>query len=492
MKNKIQLCTYADRFGGKGISIVNELVKNSVSGAFGGVHLLPFYYPIDGADAGFDPVDHTQVDEKVGDWSDVTRLSSTHDIMADVIVNHMSAQSKEFADFLANGDASQYSDLFLTFESVFPDGATEQQLVDLYRPRPGLPFTKVKFADGKERMLWTTFTADQVDIDVNSESGARYLTNILDRLQSSNVGMIRLDAAGYAIKKAGTRCFMTDETFAFIDEFTGQAHARNMEVLVEIHAHYLTQVAIAKKSDWVYDFALPPLVLHTLIFGDSAPLQNWFKVSPRNAVTVLDTHDGIGIIDVAAEKNVGPGLLSDSQVDSLVEAIHENSNGNSRKATGAAASNVDLYQVNCTYYDALGADDQKYLMARLIQFFAPGIPQVYYVGLLAGENDMELLSATGVGRDINRRYYSVEDVQQQLQRPVVRNLLGLMRFRNEHPAFAGEFSCESTEPNRLKIHWNQSEASLALTVDLAKMTFEVVSLRDEQETVICDWHSFSD
>ncbi|MGP1664838.1 MAG: hypothetical protein ACTS5I_02775, partial [Rhodanobacter sp.] len=162
-------------------------------------------------------------------------------------------------------------------------------------------------------------------------------------------------------------------------------------------------IDIARQVDWVYDFALPPLILHAFEFRTARPLKLWMNIRPRNALTVLDTHDGIGIVDIGAADGEA-GLVAPHELDALVESIHENSGGSSRQATGAAASNLDLYQVNCTYYDALGRDDMKYLMARALQFFMPGIPQVYYVGLLAGRNDMNLLQRSGVGRDINRHY----------------------------------------------------------------------------------------
>ncbi len=491
MKNNIQLCTYADRFGQGNLSTLHELLNNQFPDVFGGVHLLPFYFPIDGADAGFDPVDHTQVDARLGDWGNVTQLSANYEVMADVIVNHVSSQSLTFKDYLAKGESSAYADLFLTYEKVFPTGATQEQLVNLYRPRPGLPFSKIKLANGKEELFWTTFTADQIDIDVFSSAGKTYLSSILNKLEESSVKIIRLDAAGYAVKKAGSRCFMTDETFAFIEEFTQQAAARGIEVLVEIHAHYLTQVAIAKKASWVYDFALPPLLLHTLIAKDSKPLQAWYEIAPRNAVTVLDTHDGIGIIDIAAEKGVGPGLLNNDEVNELVESIHRNSGNTSRKATGAAASNVDLYQVNCTYYEALGKNDQAYLLARLIQFFSPGIPQVYYVGLLAGENDMALLERTGVGRDINRHYYSRDEIEVAMQRPVVRNLIALMKFRNAHPVFqSGVFSCPETAPGKVQLNWTTDNASLELSVDLNDQTFCLQENIDGGISVKNSWSHF--
>ena len=178
---------------------------------------------------------------------------------------------------------------------------------------------------------------------------------------------------------------MIPETFAFIGELTEQARARGIEVLVEIHSYYREQIEIAKHVDRVYDFALPPLVLHALYTGDARRLRHWLEISPRNAITVLDTHDGIGVIDAGPDRKnpqASPGLLAPEEIDALVETIHQRSLGESRQATGAAANNLDLYQVNCTYYDALGRRDDEYLMARAVQFFAPGIPQVYYVGLL--------------------------------------------------------------------------------------------------------------
>ena len=182
---------------------------------------------------------------------------------------------------------------------------------------------------------------------------------------------------------------------------------------MEIHAYHQDQINIAKQVDWVYDFALPPLVLHALYTRTAARLKHWLSISPRNCITVLDTHDGIGVIDVGPDRRgaeILPGLLTAEEIDNLVETIHARSNGESRQATGAAANNLDLYQVNCTYYDALGRRDEEYLIARAIQFFAPGIPQVYYVGLLAGANDLDLLRRTGVGRDINRHYYSRREI----------------------------------------------------------------------------------
>jgi sucrose phosphorylase len=149
-------------------------------------------------------------------------------------------------------------------------------------------------------------------------------------------------------------------------------------------------------------------------------------------------------------------LLSRDRRASWSRRFHENSSGTSRLATGAAASNLDLYQVNCTFCDALGADDQRYLLARALQFWAPGTPQVYYVGLLADRGDMELLHESGVGRDVNRHRYTAAAVNEELSRPVVQALFGLIRFRNHHPAFNGTFEITASGAH-LQATWTNGD-----------------------------------
>jgi sucrose phosphorylase len=476
MKNLVQLITYVDRLGGGTLRDLQGLLEGPLRGVFGGVHLLPFFDPIDGADAGFDPSDHTQVDARLGTWQDIKRLTASVDVMADVIVNHISANSPQFRDFQARGAASAYAGMFLMLESVFPQGASEAQLAAIYRPRPGKPFTEVTLASGEQRTLWTTFTPQQIDIDVRHPLGQAYLRRILETFAASGIRMVRLDAVGYAIKMPGTSCFMLPQTFEFISEFGRQARALGMEVLVEIHSYYRKQIEIAARVGWVYDFALPPLVLHALAFRTARSLKEWIRIRPTNALTVLDTHDGIGIIDIgadAADRAGRPGLVPPQELDRLVEIIHERTGGESRRATGAAASNLDLYQVNCTFYDALGRDDSAYLLARAIQFFLPGVPQVYYVGLFAGHNDMALLARTGVGRDINRHYYSRAEIDNELRRPVILRLLGLIRLRNSHPAFGGVFELAATDDDRLGLRWTQGAHYARLEANLADGSWQI-------------------
>ena len=480
MKNQVHLITYVDRLTQGGMKKLQLLLDKELKDVFGGVHLLPFFYPIDGTDAGFDPIDHTQVDSRLGSWEDINSLSQTTDIMADVIVNHVSAQSPQFLDYLEHGEKSSYAKMFLTLDTVFPNGVSEKDLLAVYRPRPSLPFTTISLKDGSKKMFWTTFTSNQIDIDVLCDQGKAYLISILDKFHKSGIKMIRLDAAGYAIKKAGTSCFMIPETFDFIDWFRENATAYGMEVLVEIHSYYKKQIEIAKQVDWVYDFALPPLVLHSIFNGTSSYLKKWIEIRPQNTITVLDTHDGIGVMDVGGAKGL-PGLLPEEDIDSLVEQMHLNSEEQSKAATGAAASNLDLYQVNCTYFDALGKNEDHYLMARAIQFFLPGVPQVYYSGLFAEPNDMELLAKTNVGRDINRHYYSEDELVNALDRPVVQKLIKLIKFRNSHPAFNGFFTLEPSNSESLELSWKNEGNWNKLVIDYTNLSFQISYNEEGQE-----------
>lgn len=156
------------------------------------------------------------------------------------------------------------------------------------------------------------------------------------------------------------------------------------------------------------------LVLHALYSGKAEKLLHWLEICPRNQFTTLDTHDGIGVVDVK-------DLLTQEEVDFAVEALYEKGANLKRIYSSEAYNNLDIYQINCTYYSALGNNDAAYLLARAIQCFTPGIPQIYYVGLLAGENDLELLENSKEGRNINRHYYSLDEINQEIERPVVKD-----------------------------------------------------------------------
>ena len=232
-----------------------------------------------------------------------------------------------------------------------------------------------------------------------------------------------------------------------------------------MHEHYSIQLKLAEKGYWVYDFALPMLLLHALHTGETSNLVHWLQTCPRRQFTTLDTHDGIGVVDVR-------GLLSDEQIERTRDLLFERGANVKRIYNTEAYHNLDVYQLNCTYYSALGGNDKAYIIARAVQMFAPGIPQVYYVGLLAGQNDIELVESTKNGRDINRHSYSLEEISREVERPVVQNILKLARFRNAFPAFAGE--CETNSlGSELTIKRSWGGYSAELVADMQSYEYSI-------------------
>ena len=400
----VDLLAYTDRLAGD-LRGVRRLLGGPLAD-FSGVHLLPFFVPFDGDDAGFDPVDHGAVDPRLGTWDDVRALAAggVH-VTADLIVNHVSARSVEFTDWLARGERSPSDGMFLTYDTVFPRGASEADITAFYRPRTGLPFTPYQRADGARRLVWTTFMASQVDLDVRHPTAVAYLRRILRTLAAGGVTTVRLDAVGYAVKTPGTDGFMTEETLEFVGRVTQLARDEGLRVLVEVHAHYGRQLAIAPMVDLVYDFALPPLLLHALAAGTVERLVRWLEIRPANAVTVLDTHDGIGVVDAGPAGDL-PGLLTVEEMAGVFARAAQLTRGESAAASHPVAWATLPHQVSSTFFSVLGGDPVAYLLTRAVQLFLPGEPQIYYVGLLAGTNDMELFARSGQGRDVNRHVYS--------------------------------------------------------------------------------------
>ncbi len=467
MQNKVQLIAYADRFGGT-ISGLAQLLHKDFAGVYEGVHLLPFFTPFDGSDAGFDPIDHTKVDRRLGTWDDVKKLAQHCEVMSDLIVNSVSDQSRQFKGVERFGKRSKYYPMFLTFSHVFPHGASEEDLMRIHNQRADLPFAVYEYA-GHPRMVWQSFRGS-VDIDVTSREGWKYLMKVLDVQSDAGIRSVNLVSAGNAIKKAGGTDFLMPETLDFIYRLTQAAHDRGLEAILDSHAYYQTKIQVAQHVDWVYDFGLEPLLLYALLFGDAEPLAQWVNVRPTNCITVIDMQDGIGIQD-ASQNSENPherGFLTQEQVNDLITAIGHNTHGESIEASGPSANNVDDYQVNSTFYSALGCDDQKYLAARAVQFFLPGIPQVYYMGAMMGNNDVRLFRETRVGRNLNRHYYSAGEVRRNLMRPEVKALNALCRFRNELDAFNGEFTAGFDDVyGVMSLQWTGATSQVRLDFDAA-------------------------
>ncbi|RVU73733.1 MULTISPECIES: sucrose phosphorylase [Lactobacillus] len=471
ISNKVMLITYPDSLGKK-IKDLDEVLHTDLKGAVGGVHLLPFF-PSTG-DRGFAPTDYTTVDPKFGDWSDVEKLGEDYYLMFDFMINHISRHSKYYEDYQKNKDKSPYADLFLNWDKFWPAGRPTKADVDLiYKRKDRAPYQEITFADGSKTKLWNTFGEEQIDLDVRKKVTKKFIKDTLNQLIDHGADVIRLDAFAYAVKKLDTNDFFVEpEIWDLLAEVRNDIAAKGAMILPEIHEHYSMPFKIAKHGYFIYDFALPMVTLYSLYSGKSNRLANWLKMCPMKQFTTLDTHDGIGVVDAR-------DILSPEEIKYTSSELYQVGANVKKKYSSAEYHNLDIYQINTTFYSALGDDDGKYFMARLLQVFAPGIPQIYYVGMLAGSNDLKLLEATKEGRNINRHYYSREEIKEEVKRPVVKSLLKLCTFRNNEAAFDLDGSIEVTTPSEneiriVRMNHDQSR-KVELLANLQTLEYQVLA-----------------
>jgi sucrose phosphorylase len=459
-----QLLTYPDSLGGDLPALV-RLLDGPLDGLFRGVHVLP-PFPSSG-DRGFAPITYDEIDPRLGSWDDIGRLAERHDVVLDVMINHISRRSAAFREFAAWGRSASTADLFLTLHTVWPGGEPpDDDLGRLKVRKPGGPITTITIErTGEIERVWTTFGAadwsEQIDLDVRSTATRELISGWLRSFAARGVRIVRLDAVGYVTKRAGTTGFMVEpEIWAFLDWIAGVADGLGLTLLPEVHDRFPTHERLAEHGFWTYDFVLPGLVLHALATGDARRLAGHLARSPERVFTTLDCHDGIPI------RPDLDGILDSAEMLALTDWV-ERRDGNVSRLLGATPEEVDAHQLNITYWSALDADPERYLAARAIQLFAKGVPQVYYVGLLAGANDLVAVGATKDGRAINRHDYGADEIAAALERPVVRRLLELIRLRNTHPAFDGTLAVRTDGPSVVSLRWTAGDATCSLEVDLA-------------------------
>lgn len=466
VKNKVQLITYPDSLGGD-LKTLNRILLKYFSDIFkGGVHILP-PFPSSG-DRGFAPLTHLKIEPAFGTWEDIRAIGENFDILIDLMVNHISRQSEYYQDFLKKGRKSEYADMFITLDKLWEDGKPVQEDINKIFLRRSLPYSTFRIEEiGNEEKVWTTFgktdPSEQIDLDVKSGKVKQLIEYIFTNFCKYNIKIVRLDAVGYVIKKMGTSCFFVEpEIYEFLDWIMELATSLGIELLPEVHADYSIQYRLAEHGFWIYDFILPYIILDTLINKSSRKLLDYLKKRPAKQFTMLDCHDGIpvkpdmdGLIDTKeARKLVDTCLKRGSNLSLILSEEYMSEDG------------FDVHQIRCSYYSVLNNDDDAYIAARAIQLFTPGIPQIYYVGLLAGENDVEAVKRSGEGRDINRHNFSVAEIEQAVQKEVVKRLLKLIRFRNEYDAFNGEFMVRDCPKNEIRLVWNKDDKYCSLFVDL--------------------------
>lgn len=466
VKNKVQLITYPDSMGGD-IKTLHRVMKKHFNKMFqGGIHMLP-PYPSSG-DRGFAPVSYFEINPAFGDWNDVKALGEEYDLLLDFMVNHISKASPFVQDFLKKGRRSKYADMFLTLDKLWPDGKPVQKDVDRIFLRRKVPYSTFSVTEtGETEILWTTFgktdPSEQIDLDVQAAITKTFFKEVFTFFSQNNISIVRLDAVGYVIKKLGTSCFFVEpDIYRFLDEIKALADELNIALLPEVHAQIQTQYKLSERGFWIYDFVLPYYILEAVLFHQPDRLVDYLETRPHRQFTMLDCHDGIPV------KPDLDNLVSSADARKVVDVcVNRGANLSLIYADEhKSPDGFDVHQIRCTIYSALGEEDNAYIQARALQLFTPGIPQIYYVGLLSGKNDEESVAKTGEGREINRHNYTEQEIENAGKQEGVQRLLKLIAFRDTHPSFDGSFSVQKQKEHEIELKWVRDENYSLLTVNL--------------------------
>lgn len=447
---------YPDSVGGR-LSAAAELLElPRLRGAFSSVYVLPSLFHSD-LDRGFCVVDYG-LNEELALEADLARLRALGlTLKLDIVLNHASVQSPQFQDLLKNGEASEYRDFFIDWNKFWagrgkmtPEGYIEpdrEYIKDMFFRKPGLPILMVRFPDGSERPYWNTFYQKvweedgerrylgQMDLNIASPKVWAFYDETLRRLSEYGAKIIRLDAFAYAPKAPGKRNFMNEpDTWQVLDRVRVLADKYGLTLLPEIHAAYGEGVyrKIAENGYMTYDFFLPGLLLDAFERKSGAYLKKWADELTANhirTVNMLGCHDGIPLLDLK-------GLLPEEDIDALIQTLV--SRGGFVKDLHGAKNMY--YQVNATYLSALGGDEARLCLARAVQVFMPGKPQVWYLDLFNGLNDYDAVRRAGEGghKEINRTNLTLAEAKARLETSSVLEQLRLLRLRNTHPAFSPE------------------------------------------------------
>ena len=460
--NKVMLITYPDSLGGN-LKTLKQVLDTDLAGAAGSVHILPFF-PSSG-DRGFSPKNYDQVEPAFGDWDDISALSENYTLMCDMMVNHISRQSHEFKDYLAKGMDSEYAPMFFDYEAFFGGEPDPEELAKLYRRSDKPLYQEITLPDGTVKKLWCSFSAEQIDLDTNHPMTREYIMRNLTFLGTKGISVVRMDAYGYITKVRGTNCFFVEpQVWDLIRSMEDLLAQQDMTLLPEVHDRYETALKISRQGYYTYDFVLPLLVLNTMYTKNAKALKHWFTICPRDQFTVLDTHDGIGVFDAE-------GHVSREEAEALIARVEPNLSYSFKPMDMSRRKHWRSYQLYCTYYSVMEENDAAYAIARAIQLFAPGIPQVYYVGLLAGRSDLSFDPADP--RFINRHNYTLEEIAEETQRPIVRRILSMLRLRNTHPAFDGELTIGDTEDSKILLTRRVGDEVVSLEADLEAQTMTI-------------------
>ena len=415
-----------------------------------GVHILPFF-PWS-SDDGFSVIDYREMDAALGGWHEIHRLAQDYLLMFDAVINHASAQSAWFKAFLR--DEAPYRDYFVTAEP-------EWDLLAVARPRT-LPLLTPFETPSGTRLAWTTFSADQIDLNYANPALLVEIIDLLLFYVAQGARLIRLDAIAYLWKQPGTSCIHLPQTHAVIKLMRAvlDAAAPGVLLITETNVPHAANISYfgaplpaaeapipgrTDEAQLVYQFPLAPLILHTFGAGSAAALSRWVSEleAPGPFFNFIASHDGIGVMPAV-------GLLATEEIAAL--AARTLAHGGRISYRNNPDGTQSPYELNITLYDALNdpahpnqeLDVPRFLASQAIMLALAGLPGIYLHSLLGARNCLPCLDQTGRARSINREKFNLEDIEQDLADPNQRVRLvfdgyrRLLAVRREQPAFHPE------------------------------------------------------
>ncbi|NJB81394.1 sugar phosphorylase [Wenyingzhuangia aestuarii] len=436
------LITYGDQVNKDyepSLQTLKGFMDKHLKGIINSVHILPFY-PYS-SDDGFSVVNYGAVDPKMGSWREIEQISGEYRLMVDGVINHISQFSDWFKAFLA-GDPY--------FQDFFTEVDPTLDLSKVVRPRALPLLSEFVDSNGKTRHVWTTFSKDQVDLNYKSH---RVLRNVLDALfyyVEKGATLIRLDAIAFIWKEIGTECVHLEQTHELIQLMREVLHEVAPEVIIitETNVPHHENVSYFGSGDdeaqMVYNFALPPLLVHSILNQNTKTLTKWAKTLtlPSDKVCFFNftaSHDGIGLRPVK-------GVLTDDEVQYIGKRVKEHGGLVSYKTD--ADGTQSPYELNCSYIDALTHPDEddevrykRMFLAQATVLAMPGVPGVYFHSLVGSRNYHDGVKHSGVNRTINREKYHIDWLEKELEtegtlaKKMLENYKELIDTRINEPAF---------------------------------------------------------
>ena len=438
------LITYGDSLLGKdkqkNLKIFKRFYQKKLSSYFDTLHFLPFYPS--SSDSGFAVKDHYKVDNKLGSWSDINYISKKSIIMADIVINHASSKGLWFKNFLRN--KSPGKNYFITVDKNFNTSK-------VVRPREHKLLKKITIFNKKD-YLWRTFSNDQIDLDFKNPKVLIRFIKVMINLSNNGISIFRLDAIAYLWKQSGSKCINLKQTHEIVQLLRLVCSSLNFPPTIVTETNLPEKENLSyfgKKNDesnWIYNFTLPPLLIHALLFEDSSNLLNWSKKLPQtkngnNYLNFIASHDGIGM-------RPAEGFLNKNKTDKFLKRLKKN--GAQFSFRRIQGSSKKVYEANITLFNAFKKTDfdesgkfyfERYICAHAIMIAFEGIPAIYFNSIFGTANDEYKYIISGNKRDLNRYKWNESNLQKLLkkrdskQSMYYRKIVNLIDVKNKQKAF---------------------------------------------------------